>query len=247
MILRALSYNIHKGFTQWNSQFVLHEIKKAIQATNADIVLLQEVVGDHQKLSAEISNWPTEGQFEFLADSIWPHFAYGKNAVFPSRHHGNAILSRFPILKWENIDLSNYRLEKRGLLHAEILLPAENRTLHLFNVHLDLTHIGRKRQLKKIIERIETSIGNQDPFLLAGDFNDWGQAATPWLAEHHVHESFLVLNGAHAQTFPSFFPRLHLDRAYYRSLKPLKAEVLHTAPWSKLSDHLPIFLEFELP
>ncbi len=39
-----------------------------------------------------------DSQFAFLADEIWPHFAYGKNAIYSAGHHGNAILSKHPIL-----------------------------------------------------------------------------------------------------------------------------------------------------
>jgi len=35
-------------------------------------------------------------QHEFLAHESWLHHAYGKNSVYDSGHHGNAILSRYP-------------------------------------------------------------------------------------------------------------------------------------------------------
>src|SRR5687767_3184071 len=114
---RVLSYNIHKGFSM-DRRLVLSAIKEAIQSTKAEIVFLQEVIGEHSKHAKRVSDWPEDSHFEFLADSIWEHFAYGKNAVYTEGHHGNAILSRRPITFWENIDISNNRLERRGLLHA---------------------------------------------------------------------------------------------------------------------------------
>jgi hypothetical protein len=46
--------------------------------------------------------WPLEPQHEFLADQMWQDHAYGRNAIYDAGEHGNAILSRFPILRWEN-------------------------------------------------------------------------------------------------------------------------------------------------
>ncbi|PIS11989.1 MAG: hypothetical protein COT73_00920, partial [Bdellovibrio sp. CG10_big_fil_rev_8_21_14_0_10_47_8] len=109
MKIRVLSYNIHKGFSFSGWDFTLHTIKQALQETKADIVLLQEVVGENHQLRKAVPQWPTEAQFEFLADTVWPHYSYGKNAVFSLSHHGNAILSRFPIIKEENINISTNR------------------------------------------------------------------------------------------------------------------------------------------
>lgn len=73
-------------------------MRNTIQKYRVDLVLLQEVVGKHEK------HTPTTSQFEFLADGVWPHFAYGKNAVYDEGHHGNAILSLYPIVEWKNLD-----------------------------------------------------------------------------------------------------------------------------------------------
>ncbi len=250
MKLRVLTYNIHKGFSLFDRDFTLHEIKDSLRETKADVVLLQEVVGEnilHQKKHA---NWPSEAQFEFLADSVWPHHSYGKNAVFDHSHHGNAILSRFPILMEENINISNNRWEQRGLLHVEIDLKAEapeiQKNLHIFNVHLDLSEKGRKKQNTKIIERIETLIPEDLPFLLVGDFNDWNQALhKQLLTEAYLQESHEMIHKEPAKSFPSFFPTLPLDRLYYRNLKVLHCEALEKARWAKLSDHLPLLVEFD--
>ena len=53
-----------------------------------------------------IENWPDTTHYEFLADTMWSDFAYGRNAVYPQGHHGNAVLSRYPIEHYENRDVS---------------------------------------------------------------------------------------------------------------------------------------------
>ena len=107
--LHIATYNIHKGFSFFNQRIVLHEMRDKLRALGTDIIFLQEVVGAHHKHAIRFSNWPSNPQYEFLADSVWQDFAYGKNAVYAEGHHGNAILSRFPIIRWENIDISAHR------------------------------------------------------------------------------------------------------------------------------------------
>ncbi|WP_413894647.1 endonuclease/exonuclease/phosphatase family protein [Pantoea ananatis] len=69
------------------------------------------------------ADWPAQSQYEFLADTLWPQFAYGRNAVYPHGHHGNALLSRFPIASFVNRDVSIAGHEHRGLLHAVLEIP----------------------------------------------------------------------------------------------------------------------------
>ncbi len=245
--LRVVSYNIHKGFCTFN-RFTLHRIKEAIRETRADICFLQEVVGYNQIFQNKILTWPTETQFEFLADAIWPHFKYGQNAIFPERHHGNAVLSKYPILMSENLDISTNRFEQRGLLHCQIEVPGVNGSfaVDLFNTHLNLLHSSRLQQSKKIIDWIQPRFSQDRPMIMGGDFNDWNGALTPLFKEGlGVRESFQELTGAHAKSFPSHFPLMTLDRIYSKGLKPVAAKVLTALPWIELSDHLPLFAEFE--
>ena len=96
---RVLTVNTHKGFTFFNRKFILHELREAVRSVAADVVFLQEVHGANEKLGARVPNWPDTPQYEFMADTLWPQFAYGRNAVYPHGHHGNAVLSKFPILR----------------------------------------------------------------------------------------------------------------------------------------------------
>lgn len=249
MKIRAISYNIHKGFDTSGIRFTLHKIKTAIQESNADIVLLQEVVGENQKLAQKLESWPIQAQFEYLADSLWPHYSYGKNAIFSYRHHGNAVLSRFPLVFEENLDISTNRFESRGLLHCVLDIPTwAGRHLHIFNTHLNLLEGGRKVQIQKIIQRIEEKVPKEAPFLFGGDFNDWSEKVTPSLMQNlGVIEAFYSKNGTHAVSFPSAFPFMKLDRFYCKNLNIQVTQVLQEDPWPELSDHLPLFIEFELP
>ena len=103
MKLKVISYNIHKGFNWWGLRYNLKEVRKLIASYDADLVLLQEVIGENKKLS---ERGLYDKQFEYFSDSIWEHYSYAKNAVYQYGHHGNLILSKYPITNWTNINIS---------------------------------------------------------------------------------------------------------------------------------------------
>lgn len=242
--LRILSYNIHKGFSSTNLSFVMKGIKDSIRAVRADIVFLQEVLGHHEVHGRKLENWPTTSQFEYLADNIWPHFAYGKNAVYNEGHHGNAILSRYPISSWENIDVSVNRLERRGLLHAAIQVPDMPMPLHAICLHLGLFEGDREKQIDRLCGRIQSHVPPEAPLVVAGDFNDWKFNADGSLSSKlALVDAYEVIHGEHARTFPSWFPVLRLDRIYVRGFMVRGARCYSDKPWNALSDHIAVFAE----
>lgn len=246
--IRVVSYNIHKGFSATNLNFVLKRLKASIREVGADLVLLQEVVGHHDVHGTKIENWPTTSQLEYLADEIWPHHAYGKNAVYTQGHHGNAILSRFPILFWENEDISQNRLERRGLLHASIEIPIFAAPVHVFSVHLGLFESDRRAQVQLLCKRIKTMVPKEAPLIVGGDFNDWRENASNALKEElGLEEAYRSQNGEHAKTFPSWLPMLRLDRLYSRGLACESATLASGKVWKELSDHLPLVVSFGKP
>jgi endonuclease/exonuclease/phosphatase family metal-dependent hydrolase len=243
--LRVLSYNIHKGFSSGNRRFILGKIRESIRLVHADLVFLQEVQGEHEVHRTSVKDWPKASQFEFLADETWPHFAYGKNAVYDFGHHGNALLSKYPITFWENIDVSTNRFESRGLLHAKIAVPEEEQPVHAICVHLGLRENDRGIQIRRICERIQSHVPHSEPVIIAGDFNDWrGRATAPLRNTLGASEAFEQLRGSHARTFPSWLPALRLDRVYFRGLEAKKVELLMAKPWNELSDHAALSVEF---
>ena len=243
--LKILTYNIHKGFSTMNRRFILHAIREALRHVDADIIFLQEIHGERQSPGKHINEWPDSSQFEFLADSIWHHYAYGKNAIYKSGHHGNAILSKYPFIEWENIDVSIMRTASRSLLHGTIDVPGIASKLHVICVHLGLFGAERSRQLSTLAKRIDSHVPHDEPLIIAGDFNDWrGRAEQHLSDELGVSEVFHMEHGRHARTFPAWMPVLTMDRIYSRGLDIVCCEQLHGQPWRKLSDHIPLFAEF---
>ncbi|MBA2654612.1 MAG: endonuclease/exonuclease/phosphatase family protein [Gammaproteobacteria bacterium] len=245
--LKILTYNIHKGFNFSNSRFILHQIKEMLFHVNPDIVFLQEIHGKHEKHESKILQWPKESQFEFLAEELWPHFAYGKNAIYKKGHHGNAILSKYPFSYWENIDVSLQKRASRSLLHGIIQLPHTGESLHVICVHLGLLRFERDKQIQTLCDRIQDAIPVNEPLLIAGDFNDWRSRVTSQLElTLGLAEVFKTLRGSYARSFPAWQPTLAVDRIYYRGVKPELCKRFNQYPWRNLSDHLPLYAEFTI-
>ena len=242
--LRVATCNIHKGMSIFNRRVVIHALRDQLTALDADIMFLQEVSGRHDIHARRHGNWPREPQHEFLADlgrhdQAYGH-VYGRNAVYDGSEHGNAVLSRFPILRWENQDVSSHRFEKRGLLHCEIEIPDWDEVLHCVCVHLALHARGRSRQLEHLRQRIERMVPTNAPLIVAGDFNDWHwrhRVAHEFAHPLNMHEVFETDHGRPARSFPALLPLLRLDRIYVRGFSVHSAHVQRGRGWHHSSDH----------
>ena len=236
--LTVVTYNIHKGFSQFNRKLVLHDIREQLRTLDADVAFLQEVLGKHDTHARRHVTWPEVGQHEFLARE-GAHYVYGMNAVYQDGHHGNAIVSRHPIPIWENVDVSHHSLESRGLLHCEVEIPGWGDRLHCINVHLGLWARSRRFQLDWLCERIRAAVPKKGPLIVAGDFNDWQRKASGVLArELKLFEVFEKVEGRLARSYPARLPLLTLDRIYVRDLEVDGVERLLGGPWARLSDHV---------
>jgi len=245
--LRVLTVNTHKGFAAGNRRFVLTELREAVRAVGADVVFLQEVQGAHAGHASRVAGWPETPHYEYLADELWPEFAYGRNAVYPHGDHGNAVLSRFPIVAFENRDISVAGHESRGLLHCTLRVPGCGHELHAICVHLGLKEAHRRHQLELLGEIIRSHVPDDAPLLVAGDFNDWGKRAHRILERcAGLREVFVQAHGRAARTFPAQFPLLALDRIYVRNARAHAPLPLPRRPWSRLSDHAPLAAEIAL-
>ena len=241
MKIKVMTLNIHKGFSLYNQSLILKELKDEIKAHEVDILCLQEVLGEHRVHAKR-------PQFEMIADQIWKHYAYGKNAVYSNGHHGNAILSQFPFLEFENFDISNHRFERRGVLHGVISAPEwKGRRVHVMTVHMDLLSAGRKKQTERLLGLIRMRVKPSEPLILAGDFNDWSEELSECFFERAgLIEAHFERFGEHARTYPSAFPVLKLDRIYVRDLEIESVQRLAGNPWGSLSDHLGLVSELRL-
>ncbi len=129
---KVLTINIHKGFTAFNRRFILPELRDAVRTVSADIVCLQEVMGAHLKfIRCMWKTGPIPRTTSFsptLCGAILPTVAmpYTRKG-----HHGNAVLSRYPIEHYENRDVSVDGAEKRGVLYCRIVPPMTGKAIHV--------------------------------------------------------------------------------------------------------------------
>jgi endonuclease/exonuclease/phosphatase family metal-dependent hydrolase len=237
--LRVATYNIHKcrGLDRRTRPdriaAVLHEL-------NADILALQEVVNApggaaHNDQAHELA--------AALGDFGW---SFGANRPLEGGTYGNLTLTRLPLLRSRNHDLSNAGRERRGVLQTD-LNAGGGRVLHLFNAHLGTSIRERRQQGQKLLgEEILTQSGLNGPRIVLGDFNDWHQGLTTRL----LRQSFESFHPRHAfrmrATFPGMMPFVTLDHCYYEPPLKLVETKLWRSPRALVaSDHLPLIAEFE--
>lgn len=243
--ITVITYNIHKGFGLGAVRFLLPEMREALSRLDADFVFLQEVQGEHRKRQQKIEAWPEMSQVYYLAESLWPHTVYAKNAVYDAGHHGNAILSKYPFDRCENINMSYMARASRGVLHSQLVLDGKN--VHLLCVHLGLFKAERAEQCRTLMERIANVVPPEEPLIMAGDFNDWrNHLSKPLADELGISEAFVEVEGQHAKSFPAIRPSLCVDRVYFRGMEVEEVACMQGKPWRMLSDHLPLYAKFTL-
>jgi endonuclease/exonuclease/phosphatase family metal-dependent hydrolase len=241
-ILRVATYNIHKGVQGLGPQrrLEIHNLGHAVEQLDADVVCLQEVSKLHRGEAQYFSRWPEMPQADFLAPEGY-EAVYRTNAYTRQGEHGNALLSRWPVVMHQHEDMSDHRFEQRGLLHVEVLF--HERPVHVVVVHFGLIPASRIRQVAQLIKFIAREVPEQAPLLVAGDFNDWGSSVESALKNINL----LALNKPRTSTFPARLPLVQLDYVYARGLTLVDVHVPRGRIWWRMSDHLPLIAEFDLP
>ena len=247
--LRVATYNIHKGVIRdlfgLRRVSSVHELRARLHELDADLIFLQEVQGKNDRHANRFEGqWPGEPQDQFLARSpTLKHTfetAYGRNANYLHGHHGNALLSRFPIVRRENRDFSDHALEKRGVLHC--VVRVDRRNVHCFVIHFGLFAKSRERQADALVDWIVREVPRRAPLLIAGDFNDWRDR----LSRRFVESLQVCEVMGSARTFPALVPWLRMDRIYQRGFELRRADVLRGPSWARLSDHAPLVADLGL-
>ena len=106
-IFRVATYNIHKGVRGVGPlrRLEIHNLGLAVEALDADLICLQEVRLENRREAQRFVHWPNRGQAEFLAPEGY-EAVYRSNAVTLHGEHGNALLSRWPVVTHQHEDMS---------------------------------------------------------------------------------------------------------------------------------------------
>jgi len=242
-----MTYNIHRAIGV-DRRFRPERILTILEHYQPDVVLLQEVdEGAPRSRELDLAK-----QLASFLD--YPHYAVGHNVSLRKGRYGNATLSRFPILRERNIDLTVASRKRRGCQHTSIRVekvPGHPHELEIFNLHLGLSARERARQIGMLVRCREfAGLSSNQACLVAGDFNDWRSLLHPIFTEilsfncatQHPHR----YDGA-LRTYPSFSPTGGLDKIYYRGpLRMLSARSCRLRISRLASDHLPVIADFEL-
>lgn len=148
--------------------------------------------------------------------------------------HGNAILVKRHIGVLDCAALELPTLEPRGAVMAELLI--DDRPLRVVGMHLDLSGLWRRRQVRAILEAVRAR-PQKMPTVLMGDTNEWRTVAG---CLRELEPEFHI-----APTGPSFHARhpvAALDRIIVHKDLNIEAAGVHTSHNARrASDHLPIW------
>lgn len=231
----------------WDMRFRsnLGVIGKFFDASGADIIALQEVDFD--------SNW--NGNFDHLAylgeHCEYPHSAKGvnnKNGGYYRLNYGNAFLAKHVVQQSENHAFGQASIGEKGFLYAEFVVHGV--TVPVVNLHLDFrTRERRLAQIGQLNEFLLRLTTERRPLpIIVGDFNSQaskaGGAARMLLDFLLGFEDYRVFPGPDDKTFPSGRPRRAIDLIFVPPRYAVHAVKVLPA---RLSDHLPVYIDFELP
>ncbi len=239
--LRVATYNIHKGVQGMGPgrRLEIHNLGHAVEQLDADIVCLQEVRKLHRQEEKYFTRWPELPQAEFLAPEGY-EAVYQTNATTRHGEHGNALLTRWPVISRGHEDMSDHRFEQRGLLHVKVLV--HDRPINVIVLHLGLIAGSRVRQVEQVGRYIEREVSREEGLIIAGDLNDWGGKLRPVMNGIGLKDFI----GSRLLTYPSRLPLTQLDYVYARGLEPTGVEIPRGRIWGRMSDHLPLIAEFKV-
>lgn len=230
LTLKVLSFNIHNGLN-WDGKYGLEQIADFIGEVGPDLTGLQEVS----------RFWSRKTNFQDMAKYFEKRL--GMFSVFaPSLHRkkeavfGNLVLSKFPIINaWSEILPS--KLEPRNYLAVQV--NACGVRVNFLTTHLGLSESERLAQVGTIC-KIGFQLG--DPLIICGDFNESPTGSgVSLIKENWVKHNPSPPRGTVRLSADGLGPEIDM---IFTSLDLVSKNM--KAYENKLSDHLPVYGEFEM-
>ena len=228
--LRVLCYNIHHG-RGMEGKLDLARIAEVIRKAKPDLVALQEV-DIHVPRSGNVD---TLAQ---LATSLNMQHAFGKTIDLNGGQYGNAILSKFPIMK-QTVHKLPGKGETRAILCVDV--KVNGKVLSFCSVHFD-----HQNEQVRLIQAKAMNIaleGIKHPVIVAGDLNAIPNSATMELVRKSWH---VVPKQGSPFTVPADAPKREIDYIVTRNLIRNKA-VSRVIEEPVASDHRPVLAIVEIP
>jgi len=232
---RVMTYNIHHGEGA-DGQLDLARIAAVIRQEEADVVALQEV--DKGVARTQRRDLPAE-----LAALTGMTCLFTNNFAYQGGEYGNAVLARFPVVRWTNTHLRMLRPnEQRGVLQA--VLRVADRPLLLLNTHIDY-HRDDAERLQNVAEFKELLGRYPDlPVVFCGDFNDGPESRTYAAMAERFEDVWLTAGRGSGLTITSTRPAKRIDYVWISKGAPLRVRRAWVTQ-TLASDHLPLTVELE--
>lgn len=251
MILKILCLNLFEGGIFWNN------IEKFIKRENFDILCLQEVYNGDSK---QPPNFQSLTRLQKLLPKFYFYYSPEMYEIWPEGKGdlGNAIFSRFPIIKQNTVFLhrqyqkfkrlqhgSGFSHYPKNMVHATVKIS--DIELNIFNLHgiWGLSGEDTKERLemsRMIIEEIK----GKENIVLAGDFNLSPDTKTITNIEKQLTNVF-------KGELTSTFNMKHKTNLGYATavvdmffVGPNLKVVTKSSPSDDLSDHKPLLVTIEV-
>ena len=241
--LRFAGFNIHHG-ADVDDVVDLERIATIIAALDVDVIGLQEVDRFWQR--SQYVDQPA-----WLADRLGMHAVFGANLLpgpeFPGdrdREYGTAILSRWPIVDWDNTYLPRFdEHEQRGLLRARIKAPGTAVTF--LNTHLQHDNDPeREAQASAIVELAGRRPRNT---VLVGDFNTEPDTVAHGIVSRAFTDTWSRIGDGPGYTYQAPDPTVRIDYLWVGNgpgFAPVSMQTVTDDPTA--SDHLPVVGDFRV-
>ena len=241
--MRILTWNIHKGIGGLDRRYRPERIIEILAHHDPDVAFLQEVDEDAPRSRGD-------RQVDLYADALgYPHRAFGPNVVLKRGRYGNATLSRYPIVRSENVNLTYAVKKPRGALVTDLQVPVQGHRLmvHAVNLHLGLAGVERRWQVARLLDSSALShLDGLSRILVAGDLNDWTGRIARWFQREQGFYSATGKGNRRTRTFPAWRPVTSLDGVFVRGAFAVGRHFPSRLSLAKdASDHLPVIVEVD--
>jgi len=230
--VRIMTYNLHDGFDM-QGNLGMEALARVIEDQSPDVVALQEVS----------RGWVVNGSLDmltWLSQQLGLPYVYGPTA---GSLWGNAVLTRYPILEWGNVDLPpRDLLILRGILWARLDVGNGDELLvlatHYHNPEEDTA--VRVVQTQRVLE----FWGGRNRTVFLGDLNARpGEEPVEMLKRAGLADAIDLAGVEPGYTSPPDAPEKRID---YIWLSDDLVVVDANIPSSLASDHLPVIATITL-
>lgn len=225
--VRVVSYNIRHG-VGLDQKLNLDRTSTTLKEIDADVVAIQEVdLGVKRSQSVNQAHW--------LGSQLEMHAAFGSFMEYQGGWYGLAILSRYPLVHVQSIELPVGN-EPRVALAAKIRIP-DGEVITVVNVHFDWVDDDTFRYAQALAVS-EYLAGLTTPYILLGDFNDHPESRTLKLSKDTAAEAKPATGDIN--TFPADAPREKIDYIFVSPSTQWEVKDVSVVLEKLTSDHRPI-------